>query len=74
MRSLDSEFIGRTFRAQRKSKSLDASKTEKVMRIGSWAVIVACACATLAFADKRPITEKDFLKFKWVADSQISSD
>jgi dipeptidyl aminopeptidase/acylaminoacyl peptidase len=45
-----------------------------VLRICSWAVIVACACATLAFADKRPITEKDFLKFKWVADPQISSD
>ena len=44
-----------------------------------WRVFLA-VCVALAgqagppVPDKRPITEKDFLQFKWVADSQISPD
>jgi dipeptidyl aminopeptidase/acylaminoacyl peptidase len=40
----------------------------------SLALLTVLALAVSAVAQKRPITEKDFLKFKWVADPQIAPD
>ena len=33
-----------------------------------------CVCSLVAFAQKRPITEKDLFKFVWIADPQLSPD
>ena len=38
------------------------------------AIITALAVAGAAFADKRPITEKDIFQFNWIGDPQISPD
>jgi dipeptidyl aminopeptidase/acylaminoacyl peptidase len=51
---------------------------EEAMRKGFALLFVLCLwvapAAPQTAATKRPITEKDFLKFKWVADPQISPD
>src|ERR1051325_12226168 len=38
------------------------------------AVLLLCFCSLAAFAQKRPITEKDLFKFTWAADPQLSPD
>ena len=45
----------------------------RVLRLVFVSLLVFCPLAAGA-ADKRPITEKDILKFRWVADPQISPD
>jgi dipeptidyl aminopeptidase/acylaminoacyl peptidase len=37
-------------------------------------LLVLCVCSLVAFAEKRPITEKDLFKFTWIADPQLSPD
>ena len=39
-----------------------------------FAILLCCLAATAAFAQKRPITEKDLFQFVWIADPQISPD
>ncbi len=38
------------------------------------AILVCCVLAVSAFAQKRPITEKDLFQFTWIGDPQISPD
>ena len=38
------------------------------------AVCLFFLCASLAFAQKRSITEKDLFQFNWIGDPQISPD
>ncbi len=46
----------------------------RTSRITAAALLIAALLAIPAAAQKRLITEKDFLQFKWIADPQISPD
>jgi dipeptidyl aminopeptidase/acylaminoacyl peptidase len=48
-------------------------RTRFLCAVGA-SIFLAVAPSALRAADRRPITETDFLKFQWVADPQISPD
>src|SRR6059036_164264 len=46
----------------------------RFLRAVGAALLLATGSRVVGAADRRPITETDFLKFQWVADPQISPD